>query len=64
MKIYLAAGEAHTVKKRRGILLSYYDWAGPIPFRKPTFQMLIPTLLKEKINAKKKNKETNGNKLN
>ena len=61
MKIYLAATMMHCIESKMGgqinnILLSYWDWIGPIPFRKPTFRYLILTLPKEKPNGKKINK--------
>lgn len=59
MKIYFAAIEFHNINKTgrqpHNILCSYWDWVGPIPFRKMTFKYLIPALLKEeKLNGKKK----------
>jgi len=64
MKIYLAAVMMHCIESKMGgqindILLSYWDWIGPIPFRKPTFRYLIPTLPKEITNDKKKNIDDN-----
>jgi len=61
MKIYIAAPMIHCIENKMegqlpNVLLSYWDWIGPIPFRKPTFKYLIPilTLLKEKLNDKNK----------
>ena len=62
MKIYPSAIMMHCVDSKMGgaitnILLSYWDWIGPIPFRKPTFKYLIPNL-KEKPNGKTKTTST------
>ena len=55
MKIYFAASEPHNINKTRelyNVLLSYYDWIGPIPFRKSTFKILFQT--KGEIKCEKK----------
>lgn len=43
MKIYYAAVELHNINWRHNIciLLSYWDWIGPIPFRKKSFRKVL-----------------------
>lgn len=51
MKIYFAAAEKHNLinirereEEKSNILLSYWDWIGPIPFRKISFKYIILSL--------------------
>ena len=49
MKIYMAAGDEHSVDLRINILLSFYDLTiSTIPFRKKTFQIIKENQWKSK----------------